>query len=341
MKKSLAMLSEDEIKNILKTEFKQPTFRAKQILSWIYKGVSISNMNNLPKNLREQLEESYSTSSLEIVKTFVEKKSGTTKFLLKTQDEIYIECVLLEYDKKYTVCVSSQAGCNMGCVFCESGKDGLLRDLSAEEMVAELICVRSVIDSDISNIVLMGSGEPFDNYDATMDFVRFINQEDTFNIGIRHITVSTCGVLSGIRRLIEEGPYINLAVSLHSPISEIRRSMMPVEKAYPIDKVVALCNEYREKAKRRITYEYCLVEGVNDNVECANALAKLLAKTDSHVNLINVNDGGKYKENKSSNIEVFAKMLEERKINCTIRRKLGSSINAACGQLQAKYNRDK
>lgn len=339
MKKALAGLSVKELEDILTKEFDQPAFRAKQINEWIAKGASFEEMGNLPAQLRSSLSETYTVSALTVVEKHFEKSSGTIKYLLKTKDDIMIETVILSYDHGNTICVSSQAGCAMGCTFCASGKDGLYRNLDAAEMFSQLICAISDTKKNISNIVMMGSGEPLNNYKELKRFIAMVNDEKGLNIGIRHITVSTCGIIPGIQKLIDDRLFVNLSVSLHSPISAMRKKMMPVEKNYPVAEVVKSCEAYRQASGRRITYEYCVIEGLNDTEECAEGLFKLIGGSDAHVNLINVNEGsGVYGKNSAKIIGDFADKLKKRHINCTIRRKLGSSINAACGQLISRYS---
>ncbi len=338
MKKSLTGLTIKELEEIITQEFEQPAFRAKQISEWIIKGASFEEMKNLPAAFRMALEENYTVCDLKIVEKQTESSSGTIKYLLKTKDDIIIETVILSYDHGNTICVSSQAGCAMGCSLCASGKDGLYRNLSASEMLSQLVCAISDTKKNISNIVMMGSGEPLNNYRELSRFISMVNDPKGFNIGIRHITVSTCGILSGIEKLINDRLFVNLSVSLHTPISAMRKEMMPVEKSNPIELVVKACEAYREASGRRISYEYCVIEGLNDTDECADGLYRLIGSSDAHVNLINVNEGsGKYAKNSAKIIEVFAEKLKKRHINCTIRRKLGSSINAACGQLKSRY----
>lgn len=338
MKKPLAGSNLKELEELLADEFAQPKFRAKQIYEWICKGVQIADMSNIPVDLRNALDEKYAVSALEIVEKHEESKSGTIKYLLKTKDDIIIECVVLSYEHGSTICVSTQAGCAMGCSFCASGKDGLYRNLSAGEILSQLICVTADTKQKIANIVMMGSGEPFNNYNEVLKFILLANDKAGFNIGIRHITVSTCGILQGIKKLTEDKIFINLSVSLHSPISKMRGEMMPAEKTNPISEVVKACEQYRNISGRRITYEYCVIENLNDTAECADALYRLIGHTDAHVNLISVNEtGGVYEKNNVKAVEEFADKLKNRNINCTIRRKLGSSINAACGQLKSRY----
>lgn len=341
MKKSLAGLTLQEMEAIVVDEFHQPKFRAKQLYEWVYKAKEIDEMNNLPKNFRQELQLSYDSFALESKSVLKEQKSETEKYLLRTKDDIIIEAVLLRYEHGSSVCVSTQAGCGMHCKFCASGKNGLLRNLTAGEIISQVLIISRLAGVDVTNIVLMGSGEPLNNYGEVKKFIYLANDEKALNISIRKITLSTCGVIPGIRRMIDDELFVNLSLSLHSPIHEMRLDMMPAEKTYPVVDVIKACDEYRAASKRRITYEYCVIEGLNDTDECANELYKLIGHSDGLINLIDVNSGsGAYEENTKGVCEVFKEKLDKRGLNATLRRKLGSSINAACGQLKAQYEAD-
>ncbi len=338
MKNSLAGLTLQEMETIVVEEFHQPKFRAKQLYEWVYKAKEIDEMNNLPKNFRQELQLSYDTFALESKSVLKEQKSETEKYLLRTKDDIIIEAVLLRYEHGSSVCVSTQAGCGMHCKFCASGKNGLLRNLTAGEIISQVLLISRLAEVDVTNIVLMGSGEPLNNYEQVKKFIYLANDEKALNISIRKITLSTCGIIPGIRKMIDDELFVNLSLSLHSPIHEMRLDMMPAEKAYPVVEVIKACDEYRSASKRRITYEYCVIEGLNDTDECADALYRLIGHSDGLINLIDVNSGsGAYEENKKGVCEVFKEKLDKRGLNATLRRKLGSSINAACGQLKAQY----
>ena len=335
---TLAGMAREELAALLTQRYGEPAFRAKQVFEWIYQGAEPGEMSNLPKTLRQRLSEDATSAGLCLVEALTEEKSATKKYLMRTKDDIIIECVLLRYAHGNTICVSSQAGCRMHCKFCVSGKEGRFRNLTAGEMLSQLILAERDTGEKIRNVVMMGSGEPLDNYEECVKFIRLAGDPKGFGIGIRHFTLSTCGIIPGIIRLIEDGLHVNLAVSLHSPIGKIREEMMPVERAYPIREVVGACREYRERTGRRVTFEYCLVEGLNDTQDCADALAELVGTGDFHINLINVNQGsGAYGKNSANRIDAFAEQLRRRNLNCTVRRKLGSSINAACGQLKSRY----
>lgn len=331
-------LTLSEIEDIVINEFKEPKFRAKQIYKWVYSSYvkNIDEMTNLSLKLRDKLKENYYIGHLRIEKKFVEEESLTTKFLLKTEDDILIESVLLKYEAGATLCVSTQAGCRMGCVFCESGKCGLLRNLKKGEILNEIYVVSEEEGIKISNIVLMGSGEPLDNYDEVIGFLKLAMDKDTLNMSKRSITLSTCGLKDKIYLLADSGLDINLALSLHAPFHEMRESMMPVEKANYIEDVLQATFYYRFKTGRRITYEYCLIEGKNDTIDCINKLYELFKDTDGLINVIGVNDNSKNLVS-DKYIHVFVNRLRKKGINVTLRRRLGSSINAACGQLRSRY----
>lgn len=331
-------LTLEDLEKIVIDEFKEPKFRAKQIFKWLYSSYvkNIDEMTNLSLSLRDKLKSKYYISHLQLEKRFVEKGSNTTKFLLKTEDDILIESVLLTYEAGSTLCVSTQAGCRMGCVFCESGKCGLLRNLTKGEILNEIYLVNEIEDIKVSNIVLMGSGEPLDNYDEVIGFLKLVMDKDTLNMSKRSITLSTCGLKDKIYLLADSGLDINLALSLHAPFHEMRESMMPVERANNIDDVLQATFYYRFKTGRRITYEYCLIEGKNDTIECIEKLYELFKDTDGLINVIGVNDNSK-KTVDDKYIHVFVNKLRKKGINVTLRRRLGSSINAACGQLRSRY----
>lgn len=328
-------LSQDEVASII-DKINEPSFRAKQVYKWLYKPVdTIDEMTNLSKKLREKLKEDYYIYTLELIEKITEEKSDTSKYLFSTEDGIIIESVLLRYQKGNSVCISTQAGCKMGCTFCQSGKDKLIRNLTAGEMLAQVQEIAKLEDIKISNVVLMGSGEPLDNYDEVIKFIKLITDEEVMNLSRRSITVSTCGIVDKIYKLADSELGVNLAVSLHNPFHEERLKIMPIEKTNKIDDIIKASRYYREKTGRRITFEYCLIEGENDTIDCANRLKEILSGTDSHINIIGVND-----DNTSHNkklLERYAALLTERGINTTVRRRLGSSINAACGQLRSKY----
>ncbi len=333
----------EELKNEL-TAIGEKPFRAKQIFNWLHREYvsSFDEMTNISKALRQRLKENFSISKLNIVKKLESKEDGTNKYLFDLGDNIYIESVLMRYEYGNSVCISSQAGCRMGCKFCASTIDGLDRNLFPGEMAGQIYEIQKDIGERISNIVIMGSGEPLDNYDNLLKFLSIINDKEGVGIGLRHITVSTCGLVDKIYELAEKKLQITLAISLHAPNDEIRQKTMPVAKVYSIDKVIKAAAYYANTTKRRITYEYALILGVNDSRENAEELAKRLKGTMCHVNLIPVND---VKENNfirssEKNIKNFAQILQTLGIETTIRRKLGSDINAACGQLRKSHRQN-
>lgn len=322
----------------------EPKFRAKQVFEWLYQKrvKSISEMTNLPKTLREKLaDESNFMVSHEVLHQ-VSKTDGTVKFLLEWPDRVTVETVLMRHDYGNSVCVSTQVGCKMGCTFCASTLGGMIRQMSAGEMVEQLLYSQRLLDDKgerVSSIVLMGSGEPMDNYDAVMKFIDIINDPNGLNIGQRHITISTVGLVPGIIRLADDNRPITLAVSLHAANDELRSSMMPVNKAYPLAKLMEACHYYVQKTGRRISFEYALVGGKNDSLQDARQLAKLLRGLSSHVNLIPVNyvPERNYTRTPKEQIDAFLRELKKEGVNATIRREMGHDISAACGQLRAEH----
>ena len=317
-------------------------FNGEQILRWLYQSqvTSIDDMTNLSLPVREALKEKYEIFLPEIVKKQV-SDDGTIKYLLKMKDGSLVETVLMRYVYGNAVCVSSQVGCNMGCSFCASGLLKKVRDLTPSEMVAEVMTVQHDLNKSnerVSHIVIMGIGEPFDNYDNVMQFIYCINEAKGLAIGARHISVSTCGLVPKIRQLANEKLQINLAISLHAPNNEIRNKIMKVNHAYDMDLLKEALVEYCQKTNRRLTFEYILLNGINDQSEHAAQLAKWLEGTHSYVNLIPYNsvDESSYRRSEEKNINNFYNLLKKYKINVTIRREFGKDIEAACGQLRAK-----
>lgn len=319
----------------------EKSFRAKQIFNWLHKKhiSEIDEMTNISKDLRNRLKKDYTLSKLNIVQKLESKQDGTNKYLFELNDGIYIESVLMRYEYGNAVCISSQAGCRMGCKFCASTVDGLDRNLLPGEMLEQIYEIERDIGERISNVVIMGSGEPLDNYDNLLKFLEIINDKEGLEIGMRHITVSTCGLVDNIYELAKNKLQITLAISLHAPNDEIRQKTMPIAKKYSIDRVIKAAKDYADTTGRRVTYEYALISGINDSEENALELAERLKGSLCHVNLIPVND---VKENdfvrsSENNIKQFAELLKSKGIETTIRRKLGSDINAACGQLRKSY----
>ncbi len=316
----------------------QQKFRAKQIFSWIARGAAdFDEMSDLSKQLRQDLKLFAVVSGLNIRKKFVSSIDGTTKYLFELSDGNIIESVLMKYIHGYTACISSQIGCKMGCSFCASTIAGFRRDLTGGEMLEQILAIQRDSGVKVGNVVIMGIGEPFDNYDNVLRFLRLAHEPEGLNIGYRHITVSTCGLVPGILRFADENIQVNLAISLHAPNDEIRGKLMPVGRKYCIDKIIEACKIYTEKTKRRITFEYALIDGVNDSPDNAAELASRLRGLLCHVNLIPVNTVREtgYRQSGRRHIDEFAALLTRRGIETTVRRELGSDINAACGQLRS------
>jgi len=315
-------------------------FRAKQIFSWLYKGVeSFDEMTDISKELIEKLKDNFILNQITMLE-FQKSKDGTIKYLFQLNDGHAIESVLMKYKYGYTVCISNQIGCKMGCNFCASAKIGFVRNMTPGEIVGQILKVQKESGEVISNVVFMGIGEPLDNYDNVIKAIRLINDPRGLNIGARHISLSTCGLVPKIKMLAEENIQCNLCISLHSSRENVRTEMMPINKVYHIDEVIEACKEYISKTNRRITFEYALVNGVNDSREDAIHLARLLKGMLCHVNLIPVNKikGGKYEKSSTEKILNFRDTLNERGIVATVRRELGSDISAACGQLVRDKN---
>ncbi|GMA49112.1 putative dual-specificity RNA methyltransferase RlmN [Alicyclobacillus contaminans] len=322
----------------------EPKYRAKQIFQWLYQHrvTSFDEMTNLPKALRERLSAEAKLGTAREITRQVSRVDGTVKFLLGWTDDVTVETVLMRHDYGNSVCVSTQVGCKMGCTFCASTLGGMIRQMTAGEMVEQLLYSQRLLDESgerVSSIVLMGSGEPMDNYDAAMKFIDIVNDPNGLNIGQRHITISTVGLVPGIRRLADDGRPITLAVSLHAATDEQRSAMMPVNKAYPIAKLLEACHYYHEKTGKRISFEYALIGGKNDSLEDARRLAELLRDLPSHVNLIPVNyvPERNYQRTPKEEIQAFLTELRNLGVNATVRREMGHDISAACGQLRAEH----
>lgn len=324
-------------------EIGQKKFRAQQVFQWLYTKyvASYSSMNNINKELRESLEEKYAISPLELEDKQV-SRDGTVKYLFKLQDGNYIETVLMRMEYGNSVCVTSQVGCNMGCAFCASGLLKKKRDLTAGEMVAQVMAVQQDLMKNqqrVSHVVVMGTGEPFDNYDNTIKFIKIINEPKGLAIGARHITVSTCGLCDKIEEYSNLGLQVNLAVSLHAPNDKIRDEIMPINKKYNMDVLRSSIKQYIDKTNRRVTFEYILLKDVNDSVVCARQLANYVKGLNAYVNLIPYNsvDEHGFQASDQETIDKFFKELNRFSITTTIRREFGSDIDGACGQLRAKY----
>lgn len=322
----------------------QKPFRAKQVFSWLYQkeASSFDEMSNLSKELREQLKEHFTFDILKIVEK-QESKDGTIKYLFEMLDGSLIETVLMIHDYGKSLCVTSQVGCNMKCSFCASGLLRKQRDLTPGEIVAQVMKVQLDTKQRISHVVVMGTGEPFDNYDNVMEFVRIINHPNGLAIGARHITISTCGLIPGIQRYSDEGIQTNLAISLHAPNDEIRNQLMPINRRYPLDDLRQAISDYIDKTNRRVTFEYILLKDVNDSLVDARQLAHYLRGLNAYVNLIPYNsvDEHGYQPSDQETIEKFKSELLRLHINVTLRKEHGRDIDGACGQLRAKRGRVK
>ena len=315
----------------------QPAFRAKQIFQWIGKGKKdFREMTNLPEVFKEKLSEKCRIGGVETAAVQKSVKDGTRKYLFRLEDGNTVESVFMKYKYGNSICLSSQAGCRMGCAFCASGKNGLVRGLTPGEMLSQLLEAEADTGEKIGHIVVMGTGEPFDNYENLSAFLRIVNDKTGKNIGMRNITVSTCGLVPGIQRFSDDFPQVNLAVSLHGTTDEIRASMMPVNWKYPLNVLLSACREYTKKTGRRITFEYTLVNGVNDREEDMHRLSGLLSGMLCHVNLIPLNkvNGSGFDTVSREKAAEFQQFLEKKGIPATVRRELGADIDAACGQLR-------
>ena len=316
-------------------------FRAMQLYDWFHKKLvnDYDEMTNLSAALRSKLKEEYEIPALSIAKRWISKVDGTQKFLFECYDGNLIESVLMRYKYGNSVCISSQAGCRMGCSLCASTFDGLARNLSASEMLGQVYEIQKATGERVSHVVVMGSGEPFDNYDALIDFITLLTSEEGLNISQRNITVSTCGLVPKIYEFADLKLGVTLAISLHSPTDEMRRELMPIAKRYSIEEILTACRCFTEKTGRRVTFEYSLVKGQNDAKEHAEILARLLKGMLCHVNLIPVNPIKErdYVQSDRENVEKFKNILEKKSIDVTIRREMGRDIAAACGQLRRDF----
>jgi len=325
-------------------ELGQPAFRGKQVYTWLHKGVrSYEEMSNLPKNLRELLAEKYPICPPEVVRKQESKKDGTIKYLWKLVDGNCVETVLMRYNYGNTVCISTEVGCAMGCAFCASTIGGLVRRLEPFEMLDEVLFTQIDSGLPVSRVVLMGIGEPLDNFDNVMRFLELVNSEEGMNISMRHISLSTCGLIPRIDKLAEKKLQISLAISLHGPNNEIRSRVMPVNKAYPIEDLLEACRRYYAATSRRIHFEYAMIDGVNDREEHAKELLRRLKGLPAHFNLIPLNhvEESPLKPSSKAAVAKFQKILEDGGITATVRRTLGSDIDASCGQLRRKYTKGK
>ena len=319
----------------------EKAFRAAQVYDWLHKkNVSgLDEMTNVPLSFRNVLAGKYDLYSVEKLKMLEDEEDGTCKFLFKTIDDNVIESVLMRYEHGYSSCISSQVGCKMGCVFCASGIGGKVRDLTAGEMLEQIYEMQKSENVRISNIVVMGTGEPFDNFDNFIRFYEMITDKDGLNISGRNITVSTCGIVDKIRELADKEYALTLAISLHAPNDALRKTIMPSANKYKISDILSACDYFFEKTGRRVTFEYSLISGVNDSAECAKELAELVKGRNCHINIIPVNPVKErdFVRSGTEKTAEFKKLLEKNRINVTIRRGMGKNIDAACGQLRRSY----
>lgn len=339
-KKDIASFGYDELLSEMESIGEKP-FRGKQIYAWLHEKLAedFSQMTNLSKALREKLDSVYEIRKVSLAARQISKKDPTEKFLFELNDGSMIESVLMKYEYGNSVCISSQAGCRMGCRFCASTIGGLERNLTPSEMLGQVYRIQKLTGERVSNVVVMGTGEPLDNYDNFLKFIVMLSDEHGLHISQRNITASTCGIVPGIRKLAEEGLQITLALSLHGSNQEKRKRLMPVAEKYKLPEVMAACDDYFEKTGRRPTFEYSLVKGVNDGPEDAAELSSLLSGRNCHLNLIPVNPVKErdFERPDRKNALAFKNKLEKNGINVTIRRERGSDIDGACGQLRRRY----
>jgi len=340
---NIRSMTQPELAAICK-ELGQPAFRAKQVYVWLHKGVrSYDEMTNIPKALREALAEKYPILPPKVVRKQESQKDGTIKYLWQLSDGNCVETVLMRYHYGNSVCISTEVGCRMGCAFCASTIGGLVRKLEPFEMLDEVLFTQQDSGLPISHIVLMGIGEPLDNFDNVMRFLELVNSEEGMNISMRHISLSTCGLVPMIDRLAEKKLQLSLAISLHGPNDEIRSKIMPVNKAYDIETLLSSCRRYYAATSRRIHFEYAMIQGVNDSEDNARELLRRLKGLPAHVNMIPLNhvEESPLKPSTKAAVARFQKILEDGGVPVTVRRTLGSDIDASCGQLRRKYNKEK
>ena len=339
-KRILLDLTQDELKQYLMSKG-QPAFRAKQLFGWLHKGICFQEMRNLPASLREELSQECYDLPMSLHASFPSQKDDTVKFLFACWDGNIIEGVLMHYHYGYSLCISTQIGCKMGCAFCASTLNGCVRNLSAGEMLSEVLLANRFLGErgKVGHIVLMGSGEPLDNYDQTVRFLRLVNDAEGLNISLRNISLSTCGLVPQIERLKEERLAVTLSISLHAPNDDIRRQIMPVARTYPIGELMQAVRGYVADTGRRVVFEYALIDQLNSRPEHARELAKLVRGLQCHVNLIPLNyvDERHLMPASPVNVQTFLKTLEAEHVSATIRREMGSDIGGACGQLRRRH----
>ncbi len=343
MKKDILSLLPAELEQELES-LGEPKFRAKQIFSWLHRGVrDFDQMSNLPKSLREKLKENYALYQPQVLRKQVSQLDGTIKYLWELADGNAVETVVMQYKHGNTVCVSSQVGCRQGCAFCASTIGGLVRCLEPSEILDEVLF--SQLDSGlvISNIVLMGIGEPLDNFDNVMRFLELVNHPEGMNIGMRHISLSTCGLIERFDDLAQRDLQLTLSVSLHAPDDETRSKLMPANRGRGVQKLMEACRRYYERTGRRISFEYAMIDGVNDTEKHARLLAREARSLSAHVNLIPLNhvEERQFRPSTSGHMKAFIKILEDEGVNVTVRRRLGSDVDASCGQLRRKMQNEK
>ena len=322
-------------------EVGEPAFRGKQVYQWLHRGAaSFEEMSNLSKSLREKLSESCFITVPQVERKLVSRQDGTIKYLWRLRDGNCVETVLMRYHHGNTVCISSQVGCRMGCAFCASTIGGKVRDLTPSEMLDQVLFTQLDSGEEISNIVLMGIGEPLDNFDTVLRFLKLVNSSDGMNIGMRHISLSTCGLTEKIDKLAQYQLQLTLSVSLHAPDDETRSKIMPVNKSVGVDRLFESCKRYFETTGRRISYEYAMIDGVNDSDWQADLLVERLKGTPGHVNLIPLNEVAESPFKPSKRVRQFQTRLERQGVTATVRRKLGGDIDASCGQLRRKQMED-
>ena len=342
MKTDIKSMTLAEIKKAFQAEG-LPAFRGLQVYRWLHRGVeSFDEMSDLSRNLRQKLSEKYYISVAIIEKKRVSRYDNTIKYLFRLHDGQYVESVLMEYHHGYSICISTQAGCKMGCTFCATGQGGWFRDLAPSEMLAQIQAAQKDSGNRVSNIVLMGMGEPLDNYENVLRFLELVSSDEGMNIGARHISLSTCGLVDKIYDLADKKLQVTLSVSLHAPNDQIRSRTMPVNRKWNVEALLKACRYYAETTHRRISFEYAMIQGVNDTDACAQELSRRLKGMLCHVNLIPVNDvtGANYRKSSQDRLQKFSKILSDKGIPVTVRRTLGSDIEASCGQLRGKHEEE-
>ena len=342
MKTDLKSMTLEEMRQAMQA-LGQPAFRAGQIYTWLHRGAtSFEDMTNLSKDLRAKLAERYEITAPTVVRRQESQRDGTIKYLWRLSDGNCVETVLMRYHYGNTVCISCEVGCPMGCAFCASTQGGLVRRLRPSEMLDQVLFTSLDSGMPISHIVLMGIGEPLDNFDTVMRFLELVNSPQGLNISMRHISLSTCGLVPKIRLLAEKKLQLTLSVSLHAPSDEIRGTIMPVNRAYNVDTLLEACRDYYEKTGRRISFEYAMIRDVNDTPQCAKLLLKKLKGLPAHVNLIPLNEveGSPLRPSTRQTVQQFQKLLEDGGVTATVRRTLGGDIDASCGQLRRNYEKN-